>query len=110
MLATATCTVAVHRDTEVDGYADTVDDNTAPVATGVPVAVREQTRRVWNHTTATPRVVRTIAGRVAAGTDIRAGDRLVNEQTAAVYLVDAVGEPADTATNVDLYLELRATS
>jgi hypothetical protein len=107
MMATANCTVAVYRATGTDDYADEVDDNTAPVATGLPASVREQTRRVWDHTTATPRVVRSATGRVPAGTDIRAADRLTNEQSGTTYYVDAVGTPPDTGPGADLALELR---
>lgn len=109
-MATANCTVAIYRDTETDGYGDEVDDNTTAVATAVPASIREQTRRVWNRATATPRVVRSATGRVAAGTDIRDADRLTNEQTEATYLVDAVGTPPDAGPGADLVLELRCTT
>jgi len=109
-MATANCTCSVYRDVEVDGYADTVDDNTTPTYTEVPASIREQTRRVWDQATATPRVVRSASGRVPAGTDVREADRVVNDQTGATYLVDAVGAPPDVSHGADLYLELRCTT
>lgn len=107
MIATPNGTVTVCRDTGVDEYGDEVDISDFQEATGVPIRITEQTRRVTTYDQATPRVVRWLAGRVAAGTDIRADDRLVHEQTGITYLVDAVATPATGQHPSDLLLDLR---
>jgi hypothetical protein len=108
--ATANCTVAVYRATEVDDYADTVDDNTTPVLTGIPARITERTQRVTTADDPTPRIVRWHTGRVEAGTDIRADDRLESEQTGVVYLVDSTGTPPAGVLGEDLRLDLRQTA
>jgi hypothetical protein len=109
MNATPNCTVAVYRATGAGDYADLLDDNTTAVVSGVPAFTSEQTRRVWDQATATPRTVRYCYARVPAGTDIRAADRLTNEQTGTTYYVDAVSPQPDTSHAIDLKLDLRRT-
>lgn len=109
MLARATTTISVLRGTSTDGYGDDIDTDT-PFATGIPASLVEQTRRVTTRDDATPRIVRYAVGRVTAGTDITDQDRLRDEQTGAVYIVDAVSAMNSAAAAADLRLDLRRTT
>lgn len=109
MLAVATTTVAVLRGTTEDAWGDETDTDTA-VQTGVPIALTEQSRRVTTRDDPTPRIVRYAVGRVTAGTDITDQDRLRDERTGVVYIVDAVSQMTNPAVAADLRLDLRRTT
>lgn len=109
MLALATTTITVYRGTTTDAYGDEQDTDTT-VHTGIPAALTEQTRRVTTRDDPTPRIVRYAVGRVTAGTDITDQDRILDERTGAVYVVDAVSSMANPAVAADLRLDLRRTT
>lgn len=109
MLAVATTTVSVLRGTTADAYGDEQDTDTV-VASGIPVALTEQTRRVTTRDDPTPRVIRYATGRATAGTDIRDQDRLRDDRTGAVYIVEAVSSMNSPAVAADLRLDLRRTT
>jgi hypothetical protein len=109
VLAVATTTLTVLRGTTTDGYGDEQDTDT-PVATGVRASLTEQTRRVTTRDDPTPRIVRYAVGRVTAGTDVTDQDRVRDERTGAVYIVEAVSSMANPAVAADLRLDLRRTT
>jgi Mg-chelatase subunit ChlD len=109
MQAIATTTLTVLRGTTTDGYGDEKDTDT-PVAAGVIASLTEQSRRVTTRDDPTPRIVRYAVARVPAGTDIRDQDRVRDERTGAVYIVDAPSSMANPALAVDLRLDLRRTT
>jgi hypothetical protein len=109
MLALATTTVTVYRGTSTDAYGDEQDTDT-PVHTGIPASIVEQSRRVTTRDDPTPRIVRYAVGRVTAGTDITDQDRLRDERTGAVYIVDAVSQMTSAAVAADVRLDLRRTT
>ncbi|MFM9635973.1 hypothetical protein [Streptomyces turgidiscabies] len=97
------------RGTTTDAYGDDQDTDT-PVHTGIPIALTEQSRRVTTRDDPTPRIVRYAVGRATAGTDIRDQDRLRDERTGVVYIVDAVSSMANPAVASDLRIDLRRTT
>ncbi|MDX2697249.1 hypothetical protein [Streptomyces ipomoeae] len=109
MQAIATTTLTVLRGTTTDAYGDEQDTDT-PVATGVIAALTEQSRRVTTRENPTPRIVRYAVARVPAGTDIQDQDRVRDERTGAVYIVEAPSSMANPAMAVDLRLDLRRTT
>lgn len=109
MIAQANTRISVLRGTSVDVFGDEIDTDT-PVATGIPASIVEQTRRVTTRDDPTPRIVRYAVGRVTAGTDITDQDRLRDESTGAVYIVDAVSQMTSAAVAADLRLDLRRTT
>lgn len=109
MIARATTSLSVLRGTTTDAYGDEQDTDTV-VATRIPAALAEQTRRVTTRDDPTPRIVRYAVGRVTAGTDIRDQDRVRDERTGAVYIVDAVSSMNSAAVAADLRLDLRRTT
>lgn len=109
MQAVATTKVTILRGTTTDVYGDEQDTDT-PIATGVPASLTEQSRRVTTRDDPTPRIVRYAVARVTAGTDITDQDRVRDERTGAVYIVDAVSQMANPAVAADLRLDLRRTT
>lgn len=109
MLALATTTLTVYRGTTTDTWGDEADTDTA-VHTGIPASLTEQSRRVTTRDDPTPRIVRYAVARVTAGTDITDQDRVKDERTGAVYIVDAVSQMANPAVSSDLRLDLRRTT
>lgn len=106
MLALPTTTVSVLRGTTTDDYGDELDTDTV-VASGIPASVLEQSRTVFDQATSTPMVVHTITGRVTRGTDIRLGDRLRDENTGQVYMVQNVNPQDNPLIQIDVRLELK---
>lgn len=109
MIATATTTLTVLRGTSTNAWGDEIDTDT-PRYTGIPASLVEQTRRVTTRDDPTPRIVRYAVGRVTAGTDITDQDRIRDERTGAVYIVDAVSSMNSAAVAADLRLDLRRTT
>ncbi|MEU3507675.1 hypothetical protein ABZ733_07065 [Streptomyces longwoodensis] len=109
MQAVATTSLAILRGTTTDAYGDEQDTDT-PVRTGVPASLVEQSRRVTTRDDPTPRIVRYAVARVPAGTDITDQDRVRDERTGAVYIVDAVSGMDNPALQVDRRLDLRRTT
>ena len=109
MLVRATTTISILRGTSTDGYGDEVDTDTAAY-TGIPASLVEQSRRVTTRDDPTPRIVRYAVGRVTAGTDVTDQDRIKDERTGAIYIVDAVSSMANPALTADLRLDLRRTT
>ena len=109
MQAIATTTVSILRGTTTDPYGDERDTDT-PVATGIPASLTEQSRRVTTRDDPTPRIVRYAVARVPARTDITDQDRVRDERTGAIYIVDAVSGMTNPAIEVDRRLDLRRTT
>lgn len=109
MLAVATTTLTVYRGTATDTYGDEQDADTV-VHTGIRASLTEQSRRVTTRDDPTPRIVHYAVGRVTAGTDITDQDRVRDERTGAVYIVEAVSSMANPAVAADIRLDLRRTT
>jgi hypothetical protein len=104
----ATTTVAVIRaDPDArDEYGDPVVGDT-PLSTGNPASIRERQMRAVGATSGEGEVVRYIVGRVYPGVDVKRGDRVRDEKTGSLYLVDGVTRPQSPVGTPDTMLELR---
>jgi hypothetical protein len=109
MQAVATTRVSILRGTTTDAYGDEQDTDT-PIATGIPASLTEQTRRVTTRDDPTPRIVRYAIARVPAATDVTDQDRLKDERTGAIYIVEATSSMANPASVPDIRLDLRRTT
>lgn len=109
MQAIATTALTVLRGTEEDEFGDERDPD-IPHATRVPASLTEQTRRVTTRENPTPRIVRYAVARVPARTDVTDQDRVRDERTGAIYIVEAVSQMANPAIEVDRRLDLRRTT
>lgn len=106
MKARATTTVTILRGSGVDSFGDE-RDTAATVREGVTASIIEQNKTVTTPVDGTPRVVRHTTCRLPAGTDVRTGDRLRDERTGAVYIVDAEGLSQNPVRRNDIRLDLR---
>ena len=109
MRARATTTVTVHRDADTsdrDGYGDETETPGAPVYTGIPFSIIEQTRRVPDATTGNLVAVSALVGRCGGEHDIRTGDR-VEDTDGSFYAVEDVTRPQSPIGLTDLRLSLQ---
>lgn len=104
--AVATTLISVLRGSTVDEFDDEVDGATV-IAIGIPAAIVEQSRTVRTESDPTPRAVSYYLGRVKYGTDIKAEDRIKDEKTNQVYIVDDVHTVANPFMVNDVRIELR---
>ncbi|MFB7111730.1 hypothetical protein [Streptomyces sp. NPDC056291] len=109
MRALANTTISVLRGTTLDEFGDEVDSDTV-VASGIPCSLIERVRRAYTPESATPRVVRYSVGRVNADTDIREADRVKDERTDRIYIVQAVSQIGGPGMVDDLMLDLKVTT
>lgn len=102
----ANTTASILRGTTVDAYGD-VQDTAAVVAAGVRASIIEQTRRVFVPADGVDRVVRHTRGRLPSNTDVREGDRIVDERTDVTYVVEAVVVPGSPYADNDVRVDLK---
>lgn len=106
MRAIPTTTVSILRGTTTDAYGDPVDGTTV-AASGVLASLLEQ--RVGVTTGADDRVqqLRAITGRLPAGTDVEEGDRIRDERTGEIYVIDNVSRVQNPVVMADTRVDLR---
>lgn len=104
----ATTTVKVLRGSEEDEYGDTVDSNT-PVKGlhKVPIAITVKTKTVYLPDSGDARKVREYVGRVTPGIGIETGDRLVDNRTERVYIIDDIVLTSNYGFGEQCILDLR---
>lgn len=106
----ANCTVSILRGTVMDPFGDPRDRDT-PVHVDVPASIREVRSEVTTVSEGQPRQVRLLVGRVPVGTDIQHEDRLQDQATGQVYIVDAIDLDASSAImDQGIRLDLRRVS
>jgi len=109
MISLPTTTVTVYRGSSVDQYGDEDDSNTA-VLSKVPCSLLEQRRLVATQDSTQPMIVRYYTARLPYGTDIETGDRLLDEKTNVIYMVDSYAQVQSPFIQGDLRLDLRRVS
>lgn len=106
MITTPTTTIAILRGTTTDTYGDPADNSTV-AASGVLAGLGEQTRLTTTPVDGNPRVIHYTTVRVGYGTDLRAGDRIKDENTDLIYIVDETAQVQNPAIRMDLRAEIR---
>lgn len=81
--------LTIMRGTEANAYGDESDVGAA-LYTGVPAAVVESSKTVFDPATQTPRTIRTSTAVVAGWTDIVTSDTVMDESTGAYYMVQDI--------------------
>lgn len=109
MYATPTTTVSVLRGTTTDGFGDVVDGTTV-AASGIPFSLIERTRTVFVPADNRVQQIAIITGRGPATMDVAAGDRLRDERTGLLYVIDNVSSQQNPAIMPDIRLDLRRAS
>lgn len=104
-----TTTVAILRGSTTDDHGDEVESTTAAYE-GLPASIMERTRRVFGANEQQDRTVRLATGRLPAGTDVRDSDRIRDERTGHVYVIDGLTENSSPVHATDVVMELRRTT
>jgi hypothetical protein len=106
VIGLATTTVSILRGTAVDDYGDE-NDTTTVAATRIPASILEQRRLVSTPDDPQPRAVVFYTARVLATTDVRTGDRIRDETTGEVFIVDNHTRVSNPFIANDIRLDLR---
>lgn len=110
MYALATATVSILRGTTENAWGDTVDDldnSETVVASGIPVQLSVSQARSFDPSTQQIRVIFTAGCAIQSDIDVRPNDRLRDDDTGAVYTVEAVSPQAGPGFVGDQNLALR---
>lgn len=102
----ANCTVTQRRPTGGKTQFGDPDGSMTTLTTGLVMSITEKSKRTWDGATQTPRTVRVLTGTVAAGTDMRKGDQLQDEQTGRKYVVKDVTQGLVFGYTPDLEVDL----
>jgi hypothetical protein len=103
MYARATGLFSIYRGTTTNASGDTIDDNTTATATGVPIALHNNSVTEESPNTESPRTISVYLGRATRTLDLRANDRIKDEATSVFYVVDGQPRaPLGSTRNSDL--------
>jgi hypothetical protein len=105
----ATTVVSILRGEETNDYGDTVDSQVA-VASGIPAAIIESTRRVYLPAEGAHRIVRSFAARMPANTTVLKGDRLRDQRTGATYKIVDLHSQTSPTRILDVVVDLERTT
>lgn len=92
----ANSTFSVLRGTMTDAYGDPKDSE-QPVQTGIPGSVMEVRSVITTVSEGRGQQIRLLVGRLPAQTNVRHGDRLRDERTGHIYIIDAIDPTAQSA-------------
>lgn len=109
MLTWATTRVSILEGTDTDEFGDPVDGATV-AASGIPASIIEQSKTVRDRADEAPRTVRSYPCRLPAGTAVTIDNRIRDDATGAVYVIDSLTSPANPLWRQDLHLDLRRTT
>jgi hypothetical protein len=93
-------------ETETDQFGDSVE-SAEPFATGIPAAIHTGRETVATESDPNAVVVWYFTGRVPAGTAITRDQRIRDEATGTIYLVDNVVDIPNAVMPQDVRLDLR---
>lgn len=103
----ATTTATFMRGSTEDEFGDEVDSN-EPYTESIPVAITQKQMRVFLPDTNEYRTVRQYVGRVNVQVAVQKGDRLKDDRSGQVYLVDEVTYSTSLAQTQGCILDLRS--
>jgi hypothetical protein len=107
VIALATTTISIIGGSATyDGWGDVVEGSTVS-ASGIPASILEQTRLVTRPADNRAQVVRYYTGRVPAGTEVTTSNRILDERTGQLYVIDSVATVASPVITNDVRLDLR---
>lgn len=108
MMELANTRLTIMRGVEANPYGDLSDVGT-PIYSGIPAAVTESSKQVWDPATQTPRTVRTSKCVVAGWVDVLDSDTLMDESTGNYYMINdiQVQPTGPTGITPDKILTLR---
>ena len=107
MITTPTTTVAILGGGSSSTWGDDIEGTTARV-TGIPAAIHEGVIRVATESDPQARAIRFYTARLPHGADVpTTAERLQDEQSGVIYVVDAVTTPVNPALPQDVRVDLR---
>lgn len=109
MNARPTTTVTILRGTGTDEYGDPTDTLTE-VATGLPASILERTQRVTKFGERTPQIITYYTARLPGDTVLHAQDRIKDETTGVIYVMDNFSQVANPLLVNDVRVDLRRLS
>lgn len=109
MYTVATTTISILRGTSTDVYGDVTDTDTV-AASGIPASILEQRKTVTTPADNRVQQVGFFTGRVSQLVDVRIGDRIRDERTGSIYVLDNISTVASPALGNDSRLDLRKAS
>lgn len=103
--------LTIMRGTTANSYGDLSDVGT-PIYTGVPAAVTEASKVVFDPATQQPRTIRTLKAVVAGWTDVLDSDTILDEATGNAYMIQDIQVQPTGPTGIapDKLLTLRMRS
>lgn len=106
MYAIATCLASVLRGVTENEFGDEVDANT-PIAQHIPMSIIEDSHRIMDPVSGTPRVIRTVGCFAPSNTDVTEDDRILDETHGVTYVVQGVTQQRSWSYTPDIELDLR---
>lgn len=100
--------ITIMRGTTANAYGDLSDVGT-PIYSGIPAAINESSKIVFDPATQTPRTVRTSKAVVPGWVDVLDSDTLRDESTGNYYMIQDIARQPTGATGIapELLLTLR---
>lgn len=102
----ATTTISVLRGSTVNDLDDEVD-GTVPVYSKVPASIFEQAPIIQTTPEGTPRTIRRFVTRLPARISLRDEDRIKDERTGDIYIIDAIVKSQNPVFTPDRRVNLR---
>jgi hypothetical protein len=109
MYAIPTTTVSVLRGTTTDDLGDVIDNLTV-AASGIVFSLIEQRKTVFVPSANRLQQVMIAIGRGPADMDVTAADRIKDERSGLIYVIDNVSRVQSPVTMNDVRLDLRRAS
>jgi len=92
--------------TTEDQFGDVVENSTT-IASGVPAAIMERRERVFLPNTTEPRIIHYYTGRLLYGQAVTKNNRIKDENTNEIYVIENVSSLASPVKRQPLRLDLR---
>lgn len=106
MIATPTTTVSILGGGTDSDFGDVLDSDT-PATSGIPASIIEGRQVVATESDPQARIIRYYTGRLPAGTVVDDSQRIKDENTNEVYVIDNVTFPQNPVIPSDVRLDLR---
>jgi hypothetical protein len=109
MMELANTSLTVLRGLSVNSHGDLTDVGT-PAYSGIPAALVESSKTVFDQATATPRIIRVSSAVVPDWADIVTSDTVMDERAGQYYMVISVTDQPSLGVPPDKLLSLRSRS
>ncbi len=105
MLGLTTGRYSVLRGSAVNDYGDEIDGDTV-ASSGILGSVIERTKQVFNPDDGRVATIRYLTGRFDNRADIVDGDRIKDEKTGEIFVVQSLSRPVNAVVKSDIVADL----